>query len=109
MNLRLTLTIATLGLALTQVPAQAGSAMLSCFGGRGVGTCVLNYGGGDGNPHVRTIPAPATEQDKAGARSASGCGSHAASRRWRSMISACSVTPTRHPPAISASISNKYQ
>jgi hypothetical protein len=65
MNLRLTLTIATLGLALTQVPAQAGSAMLSCFGGRGVGTCVLNYGGGDGNPHVRTIPAPATEQDKA--------------------------------------------
>jgi hypothetical protein len=64
MYLRLTLTIATLGLALSQGPAQAGSAMLSCFGGTGLGSCVLNYGG-SGNPHVRTIAGPVTDQDKA--------------------------------------------
>jgi hypothetical protein len=58
------LTIAALGLALTQVPAQADTVLLSCFGGRGAGSCVIVEGGG-GNPHVRTIAGPTTEQDKA--------------------------------------------
>lgn len=64
MFLRLTLTIATLGLVLSQGPARAETTSISCFGGRGAGSCVIVEGGG-GNPHVRTIPAPKTEQEKA--------------------------------------------
>jgi hypothetical protein len=38
--------------------------MITCFGGWSSGTCVRVDGDGS-NPHIRTIPAPATEQDKA--------------------------------------------
>lgn len=64
MNLKLTLTIATLGLALSQVPAQAQTTSVSCFGGRGSASCVIVEGGG-GNPQVRSIPELKTDQEKA--------------------------------------------
>lgn len=65
MSMRATLTIAALGLALSQVPAQAESTrMTSCFGGWFNGTCVRVFGGG-GNPHIRTIAEPRTDQERA--------------------------------------------
>ena len=63
MYLRATLTIATLGLALSQAPAQADTYMLNCFGGRGAGSCVLSNGG---RPiRISGRARTKTDQDKA--------------------------------------------
>ena len=61
----LTLTMTALFVALAQIPASADTRSVTCFGTRNAVSCYGTSREGVPNVHVRNIPEPKSEQDKA--------------------------------------------